>query len=219
MQCCSLSCHGFSSAPIPFFKIECPAFGSWLPGRLSASLSQVASVEVLAAQGQIQLQITPGCPSKPHLGDAEFSHVAVHPAWLHIFPNRVPKAFTYSTTSSLAGLLLLLFCHFQSQTQQNGKQSLFVLFLQHCLSLWQDKSLSLPKVRDYGESRGKGSCLWMRFSFPRNCCEVNLMQFKFGYNKVKLQIRNTCCKCCRHRVKPDLPRFPLNLHFLIWLSY
>lgn len=97
MWCCSLSCHGFSSAPVPFFKIECPAFGSWLPGRLSASLGQVASAEALAAQGQIQLQITPGCPSKPHLRDAEFSHVAVHPALLHIFPNEVPKAFTCST--------------------------------------------------------------------------------------------------------------------------
>lgn len=45
------------------------------------------------------------------------------------------------------------------------------------------------------------------------------MQLKFGYNKVELQIRTTCCKRRRHRVKPELLRFPLNLHFLIWLSY
>lgn len=97
MQSCSLSCCGFSSAPVLFFKIECPAFDSWLPGRLSASLGQMAAAEVLAAQGQIQLQITPGCPSKPHLRDAEFRRVAVHPAWLWIFPNEVPKAFTCGT--------------------------------------------------------------------------------------------------------------------------
>lgn len=94
------------------------------------------------------------------------------------------------------------------------------LFLKWCHSLWQDKSCFWLHVRDYvGVAHIRWVNFCMHFLSFCNSRKVNLMQFQFGYNKVELQIRNTCCKCCRHWVKPDLPRFPLNLHFLIWLSY